>query len=797
MSSKKPTRKPGGVRANHDLLKKLLNELPEGYTFSVRAQTRKGPSRYDPKQTFPTHRIKVKKTEPGPYTPAEFVGKTVISVDGSAGSWYADTILKDRVPKGLIIDGDTEHEWINVQEVFEGFLNESTSAPGGPTGKSAAWNPPKGKTPAGRTNANWQATLKKASPTWLQLHNALAREYASLLVDRTPREQKQWSDAQTLDSVYDLNPPFPQPTTFERTRELLEVLHEVGATDYSSSMTREDLNKRLKAGIVGKKYDVSKVKPFTAREVKMAERGGLIDLYGSFSNQISARSKNDVAKKAIKALRKAGKKALEAQEKKNAARAKSLAEDRRRFNKYALDFKKNKEAAEKKAEQAAKKAEAKAQRERKAAARKKDPVSPRLRASQAKESQNGTFLVFNEKEDFERAVVRLAMTSGSTGFAEVDSSSMQIRLRYPKDSSITANAVISLRRGPTSRMPNRRRLKFKVYNPAPARRFHADRNAMKLSDAELEILDTTYTAILDDPSPKSGRQYMASEDEYRVASRLLRKGLLRKIDSGSFDGEKWVHVGITESGLVARMKAEQKENTKKKATKKKAFKKKATKKKATKKKATKKKATKKKATKKKAATIEVVKFERGKYEWRILSGAGRKLESGNSRKKANAVKTSKAKAKKRGHEKVKVTHRDATARELKAKGMGPKKAKVAKNRCARKGPISSPARKELPNHAFALQRDRKYPLYKMGGDGKLIPSASHASNAKARARQALDNGSLTRASYNTIIRKANKVLGQCGTAAKKAKKAASRKRSRDKASIRRQVMAEVNRLAGL
>jgi hypothetical protein len=43
---------------------------------------------------------------------------------------------------------------------------------------------------------------------------------------------------------------------------------------------------------------------------------------------------------------------------------------------------------------------------------------------------------------------------------------------------------------------------------------------------------------------------------------------------------------------------------------------------------------------------------------------------------------------------------------------------------------------------------RKYPM----------PDRAHAINAKARARQMLKKGKLSRSSYNSIVAKANKIL---------------------------------------
>lgn len=80
--------------------------------------------------------------------------------------------------------------------------------------------------------------------------------------------------------------------------------------------------------------------------------------------------------------------------------------------------------------------------------------------------------------------------------------------------------------------------------------------------------------------------------------------------------------------------------------------------------------------------------------------------------------------------------------------------------CALPGELSTSARNRLPDSAFALPRQRKYPLYRLV-NGKLVPDGSHAANAKARARQQLDRGNLTRAQYARIVAKADRVLAQC------------------------------------
>ena len=199
----------------------------------------------------------------------------------------------------------------------------------------------------------------------------------------------------------------------------------------------------------------------------------------------------------------------------------------------------------------------------------------------------------------------------------------------------------------------------------------------------------------------------------------------------------------------------------------------------------------KKATKKAPSvkiTLEVVKYAVGDYHWNVLSAAGRKMDSGKSKKKATALKTVKAKGRKRGLEGGKVNSRDATDAERARHGTRKKgrKAKVAKGRCARKGAITPAARKDLPSKAFAVPSTRTYPLYKLGGDGKLVPSASHANNAKARAKQALNAGRVTKSQYAAIVRQANKVLSLCSPAVRKA-------RSKAKSSTRAKVKRELSR----
>ena len=83
------------------------------------------------------------------------------------------------------------------------------------------------------------------------------------------------------------------------------------------------------------------------------------------------------------------------------------------------------------------------------------------------------------------------------------------------------------------------------------------------------------------------------------------------------------------------------------------------------------------------------------------------------------------------------------------------------NACALPGTLSDPARDRLPDRAFGLPRQRKYPMYRLVA-GKLVPDGSHAANAKARARQQYKQGNLTFAQLQQINRKADRVLAQCG-----------------------------------
>lgn len=76
--------------------------------------------------------------------------------------------------------------------------------------------------------------------------------------------------------------------------------------------------------------------------------------------------------------------------------------------------------------------------------------------------------------------------------------------------------------------------------------------------------------------------------------------------------------------------------------------------------------------------------------------------------------------------------------------------------------LSSRRRKRLPKSSFGLPGSRSYPMH----------DRAHAINAKARAKQQLNKGKLSRSSYNKIVAKANRKLGK----GRKKKKSTRKKR---------------------
>lgn len=61
--------------------------------------------------------------------------------------------------------------------------------------------------------------------------------------------------------------------------------------------------------------------------------------------------------------------------------------------------------------------------------------------------------------------------------------------------------------------------------------------------------------------------------------------------------------------------------------------------------------------------------------------------------------------------------------------------------------LTAQSRKQMKGKTFGLPRQRKYPM----------PDKQHAENAKARAKQQLNKGNITKAQYQRIVAKANRV----------------------------------------
>ena len=68
------------------------------------------------------------------------------------------------------------------------------------------------------------------------------------------------------------------------------------------------------------------------------------------------------------------------------------------------------------------------------------------------------------------------------------------------------------------------------------------------------------------------------------------------------------------------------------------------------------------------------------------------------------------------------------------------------------GKLTSKERSRLPETAFGQPKERKYPM----------PDKSHASNAKARASQAVNAGRMSKSEEQKIDRKADRVLSRGG-----------------------------------
>jgi len=72
--------------------------------------------------------------------------------------------------------------------------------------------------------------------------------------------------------------------------------------------------------------------------------------------------------------------------------------------------------------------------------------------------------------------------------------------------------------------------------------------------------------------------------------------------------------------------------------------------------------------------------------------------------------------------------------------------------------LSAAQRKKIPTKSFGLPSKAKGPKAKAKSGGYPMPDASHAANAKARAKQQLNKGRLSGSQYSQIVSKANKKL---------------------------------------
>lgn len=73
--------------------------------------------------------------------------------------------------------------------------------------------------------------------------------------------------------------------------------------------------------------------------------------------------------------------------------------------------------------------------------------------------------------------------------------------------------------------------------------------------------------------------------------------------------------------------------------------------------------------------------------------------------------------------------------------------------------LKASTRNKLPNSAFGLPGERKYPMEKLV-NGKLRPDPGHAADAKGRATQQVKKGNLSEAAAARIRAKANRILGE-------------------------------------
>ncbi len=75
--------------------------------------------------------------------------------------------------------------------------------------------------------------------------------------------------------------------------------------------------------------------------------------------------------------------------------------------------------------------------------------------------------------------------------------------------------------------------------------------------------------------------------------------------------------------------------------------------------------------------------------------------------------------------------------------------------------LSAAQRKRIPKSQFGV------PSKAPASGSYPMPDRSHAANAKARARQQLNAGRISRSTYNSIVAKANRKLNTSGQGARR------------------------------
>lgn len=72
--------------------------------------------------------------------------------------------------------------------------------------------------------------------------------------------------------------------------------------------------------------------------------------------------------------------------------------------------------------------------------------------------------------------------------------------------------------------------------------------------------------------------------------------------------------------------------------------------------------------------------------------------------------------------------------------------------------LRSKSRAHISRKNFGLPEKAQTPDAKKESGNYPMPDRAHASNAKARAKQQLKKGNLTRAEYDKIVKKADRIL---------------------------------------